>query len=99
MAKPKYSFNDIEAAKVASKKAAQLSEKVASIASVVSKKTETISGLNNTFSANTQVCNRFDQLSSTLGDFVEPLNNIATEVKKLVQTSEQALEMSKTQML
>ena len=94
-----YQFNDIEAAKVSAKKADQLAEKAAGVCNVIKKFTAEISQLTNTFAVNTQVCNRFDQLESTVGDFIEPLKSISAKVNQLVKSSEEAMELSKKSMM
>lgn len=99
MGKPKYSFNSLDAAKTAATKAATLSEKVQAVCSIIDSKNTEVAGMNNTFSANTQVCNRFDQLSTVVGEFVEPLNTIAAEMRKMVNASEAAMEASKNAMM
>lgn len=94
-----YQFNDIEAAKQAANTAATLSEKIEGLCALLQQKAEKISGLTNTFSINTQVYNRVIQLSNTLGEFKEPLDNIAADVKRLALNSEKAMEASKNAMM
>ena len=99
MGKPKYVFNSLDAAKSAVAKATTLSEKVQAVCSIIDATKTEVEGMNNTFSANTQVCNRLDQLSAVVGEFVEPLNEIAAQMKKMVSASEAAMEASKNAMM
>ena len=92
-------FNDVDAGVVAAKKADELADRIVGVNKLIEVKKAEVAGMDNTFSTNKQICNRFEQLQEVLGKLVEPLNTVAKDVQKLANASQQALEASKTGIL
>jgi methyl-accepting chemotaxis protein len=95
----KFSFNDASVALEKAKKAQELSTKAEGLCKLIEQKSAEVSELNNTFSANTQIANRFDQLKASIGECVEPLAAIATAVTKMANAAVEAQEASKHAMM
>ena len=95
MAKAKYMIADIDAATKAVNEAKRASDEVRALCKVIKDQAQKVSELNATFSTNTQVGNRYDQLEKLLGDTAPMLDDIVATVDRLVKQSRSALEQSK----
>ena len=90
-----YGFKDANAALAIAKKAKAASEKVSELTAYIGKKSQEIGGLTDTFSVNTQVVNRLDELKVHLDEIVEPLATVAKDIEITAQRSIEAEEVSK----
>ena len=99
MAKPKYMIADIDAATKAVNDVRSASDKVRGICAAIKAQTNTVEGLNATFSCNTQVANRYGQLEKLIGDTAPTLDEIANQIDSLVKQSRVALDASKGKMI
>lgn len=95
MAKAKYMIADVDEAAKAVEGVKRASDEVRAVCKVITDETQKVSQLNATFSTNTQVANRYDQLNKSLGDICPMLDDTAATVDKLVKQSRAALEQSK----